>query len=411
MCTMKVRAISLWFTRFIIAIGLLFWGAISPPFAQAQDLTPELDELRRSGWDAVYNMDFDAARAEFTELQQRAPQHPVGDLLMASLTWIEQLNRSRRLQINLYRTADFYAGAKPGKDTGSDVIPAEVDKAFRQYISRALTKAQALVKDGPKDAEAVYFLGSVYGVLAGYEASATRQFSSAMSDGKKSVKHLKEALKLDPELYDAYMAVGLFDYVIGSLPWVYRTFAFIGGFSGDKEEGIGELKLVVEKGKYNRDDATLLLIVVYRQEGKFHDALALLQSLSDKYPRNHLFKLETATIFASMGRFDESAAIYDSLLSEQPTRDADLIHFQYGETLAVKGDYAAAVSHFLAMTMTLGAEENLATRGHLRAGQMYDLAGKRDEAIAQYKIVLSRGNVFDSREQAQRGLKQPYKTE
>jgi tetratricopeptide (TPR) repeat protein len=98
------------------------------------------------------------------------------------------------------------------------------------------------------------------------------------------------------------MAVGLFDYVIGSLPWIYRTFAFFGGFSGDKEEGIEELKLVVEKGKYNHDDATLLLIGVYQQEGKFQDALALLQRLSDRYPRNHLFKLETASILTSMGR-------------------------------------------------------------------------------------------------------------
>jgi hypothetical protein len=57
--------------------------------------------------------------------------------------------------------------------------------------------------------------------------------------------------------------------------------------------------------------------------------------------------------------------------------------------------------------LSAGAEEGLVTRAHLRAGQMYDLAGKRDEAIVRYKIVLLRQNVFDSRDQAQRGLKQP----
>ncbi len=411
MHTMSIRSIPSWFRSFIFSFGLLLWGVISPVFANAQNLNPVLDELRRLGWDAVYNMDFDTARAKFTELQQRAPQHPAGDLMMASLTWIEQLNRSRRLQINLYRSAGFYTGAKPGKDTGDDTIPQDVDKAFRQYITHALTKAQALVKSNPKDAEAVYFLGSVYGMLAGYEASAARKFFSAMSDGKRSIKHLKQALKLNPELYDAYLAIGLFDYVVGSLPWVYRAFAFFGGFSGDKEEGIKELRLVVEKGRYNRDDATLLLIGVYQQEGKYHDALDLLQSLSDRYPGNHLLKLEAASILTSLRRYDEAAAIYDPLLTQQSTRDRDLIHFYYAETLAAKGDYAAAVCHFLAVTTAPGAEEGLVTRGHLRAGQMYDLAGKRDEAIAQYKIVLSRQNVFDSRGQAQRGLKQSYKTE
>jgi hypothetical protein len=86
-----------------------------PAFANAQNINPELDELRRSGWDAVYNLYFDAARATFTELQQRAPQHQAGDLMMASLTWIEQLNRSRRLQINLYRSAGFLCRSETGK--------------------------------------------------------------------------------------------------------------------------------------------------------------------------------------------------------------------------------------------------------------------------------------------------------
>jgi hypothetical protein len=81
---------------------------ILPVFANTQNLNPELDELRRLGWDAVYIMDFDTARTKFTELQQRASQHPAGDLMMALLTRIEQLNRSRRLQINLYRSAGFY---------------------------------------------------------------------------------------------------------------------------------------------------------------------------------------------------------------------------------------------------------------------------------------------------------------
>ncbi|MCI0661560.1 MAG: hypothetical protein L0220_10840, partial [Acidobacteria bacterium] len=159
MCALLARSVSFPFARFVFAFGLLLFTAIRPELANAQSLGPGLDELRRLGWEAVYNLDYDTARARFTELKQSAPQHPAGDLLMASLTWIEQLNRSRRLQINIYRSAGFYAGAKPGKDTIDDAIPAEVDKTFRQYIAQATTKAQALVKANPKDADAAYFLG------------------------------------------------------------------------------------------------------------------------------------------------------------------------------------------------------------------------------------------------------------
>ena len=48
---------------------------------------------------------------------------------------------------------------------------------------------------------------------------------------------------------------------------------------------------------------------------------------------------------------------------------------------------------------------------HLYAARSYDVAGKRDEALAQYKEVLARPNVYDAHDEAKRGLRQAYKTE
>jgi 23S rRNA A1618 N6-methylase RlmF len=45
----------------------------------------------------------------------------------------------------------------------------------------------------------------------------------------------------------------------------------------------------------------------------------------------------------------------------------------------------------------------------LRAAQALDLAGKRDEALEQYKAVLARPNIYDSHEEAKRGLREPFK--
>jgi hypothetical protein len=39
---------------------------------------------------------------------------------------------------------------------------------------------------------------------------------------------------------------------------------------------------------------------------------------------------------------------------------------------------------------------------------MYDLAGERQEAIAHYRAVLARPNVYDTRQQAERGLNRPF---
>jgi hypothetical protein len=49
---------------------------------------------------------------------------------------------------------------------------------------------------------------------------------------------------------------------------------------------------------------------------------------------------------------------------------------------------------------------------HLFAARSYDIAGKRDEALAQYKEVLARPNVYDAHDEAKKGLRQAYgKTE
>jgi len=46
---------------------------------------------------------------------------------------------------------------------------------------------------------------------------------------------------------------------------------------------------------------------------------------------------------------------------------------------------------------------------NLKIGMIYDLQGKRDLAIMQYKKVLKMKNYQDSRKQAERYIKTPYK--
>jgi hypothetical protein len=60
MGTMTVRSIPSWLMRLIFAIGLLFGNAMPTASDNAQDLNPGLEELHRSGWYAVYNLDFGA---------------------------------------------------------------------------------------------------------------------------------------------------------------------------------------------------------------------------------------------------------------------------------------------------------------------------------------------------------------
>jgi hypothetical protein len=186
-------------------------------------LPPELIEIRSAGSDALYNLDYATAREKFTELRERLPQHPAGDLNLAVLIWMEHLYKTRRLQTTLYTQEGFYAGGTKSKE--GDPIEVGVDKAFRDHIAQAKTKAQKLVDRAPNDPDALYFLGAVYGVLAGYEASAGRKFMSALRNGSRCRELHQRVVKLRPDAYDAYLSIGLYNYVVGSLPGFVRYFS------------------------------------------------------------------------------------------------------------------------------------------------------------------------------------------
>jgi tetratricopeptide (TPR) repeat protein len=382
----------------------------APP-AVSTALRPEVIELRRAGNAALYNIDYAVAREKFEQIKKLQPQHPAGDLYLATTIWLEHLNKSRRLQTGLYGDdSSFYAGADKAKeDTEGDAVDPAVDRAFRDRMAQAKTKALALVARNRNDSDAQYFLGAYYGVMAAFEASVARKFFAAMRNGSRSVDAHEKVLKLRPDYYDAYLSVGMYDYIVGNLPFMYKALATIAGVRGNKKRGIERLQTIIAKDVATADDARLMLQAIYRNEKRYDEALALLRELSAKYPRSYLLKLETASTLVTLHRAEEAYAAFEGLLKDPAAAAAvDLVHYQYAEALAHNKERRRAAEHFLAVPNSNGADAGLATLALLRAAQIYDLAGQRSDAIAQYKAVLARPNVYDTREQAERGLKQPF---
>jgi tetratricopeptide (TPR) repeat protein len=374
-------------------------------------LTPEVMALRRAGTEAIFNLEYTTAKSKFEEMKKLIPQHPIADINLAMLIWLEHLNKTRRLQTNLYGgDSSFYAGAEDAKeDNEGDQVDAAVDRAFRDRMAQAKTKAMALVARNKNDADAQYFLGAYYGVMAGYEASVARKFFGAMRNGSRSVDAHEKTLKLKPDYYDAYLSVGMYDYIAGSLPFMYKVIATLAGVRGNKQRGIERLEKIVSSETVTADDARVLLVAIYKNEKRFDDALAVLKHLNNKYPASYLLKLETATLLVTMKRQQDAYTAFETLLKDSSATPAvDLVHYQYAEALAADKDYKKAAEHFLAASKAKDAEANLATLALLRAAQVQDQAGQRTEAVAQYKAVLARPNVYDSRVQAEKGLKQPF---
>lgn len=399
---------------FILVMPAVVLAQTAPtagPQTVSAALPPEVIQLRREGGAAIYNIDYATARTKFEEVRKRVPQHPAGDLYLAMVIWLEHLNKSRRLQTGLYQDeSSFYAGAENAKeDAEGDAVDAAVDRAFRDRMAQAKTKALALVARNKNDPDAQYFLGAFYGVMAGYEASVARKFFAAMRNGSRGVDAHEKVLKLKPDYHDANLSVGMYDYIVGGLPFAYKAIATLIGIRGNKQRGIKRLQTIVEHETATADDARVFLLAIYQNEKRYEDALAVAQHLSGKYPRSYLLKLETASTLVLLKRADAAYAAFEDLLKDPAATSAvDLVHYQFAEALATNKEFKRAAAQFLAVPKANGADANLATVALLRAAQVYDLAGQRNEAMAQYKTVLARPNVYDTRAQAERGLKQPF---
>ena len=381
------------------------------------------EELRRSGLDALYNIDYDKANRDFKEIVQLYPNHPGGYQLLAARLWIKTLYESRRLQVSLYSSESFYAN-------GDDKVDPKIVTEFRNLTREAKRLAEAKLKQEPKNIEALDFLANTEGLKASFEEAVERRHFAALRDGNDAVSHHREVLKLDPKYIDAQITIGLYEYVVGSLPLPVKIIAGATGYRGSKKRGIAMLEQVAKEGRWSQDDAKTVLILLYSREKRFADVVKLTRELSAKYPRNYLLKLESADALVSLAGVKrkekdlagavqsekEAFAAFDELLRDRNVRDSatralDLIHFKYGEALLIAGYNERAAKEFLAATKVDRAEAGLITMAHLYAARSYDVAGKRDEALAQYKEVLARPNVYDAHEEAKRGLRQVYRAD
>ena len=109
------------------------------------------------------------------------------------------------------------------------------------------------------------------------------------------------------------------------------------------------------------------------------------------------------------GRKQEGFEAFEAMLRDKGFEDArDMVQFQYAQTLSTNGYNTAALHYYRRVTMMPGASPQLIALAHLRVGQLLDLLGDREAAVAAYKTVLSLDNVFDSHERAQRYLNNPF---
>jgi hypothetical protein len=270
-----------------VACGLLF--LLTSSNAYSNDCCTPGTALER-GYRAAYNLDFDSAQQEFSSWQKTHPEDPLGPVSEAAGLLFSEFNRLGILESQLFtRDSNFEKRKK--------LTP---DPAVRGRFERALERADALaavkLARNPNDPDALFAQALSNGLRADYTALVEKRNVASLGYTRDANATAKKLLAIDPHYYDAYLATGLNNYIIGSLSAPVRWFMRLGGYEGDKKTGIDQLRLAAEHGRFFAPFARMLLAVAYLRDKDTRHARELLSGLHEQFPANPLFAREMARL-------------------------------------------------------------------------------------------------------------------
>ena len=244
------------------------------------------------GFRLLYNLDFDQAHLVFLSWQREHPQDPVGPTAEAAGILFSEFHRLGVLEAQFYENdKSFLNRDKVNPDAGAR-------DNFNAALARAQNAASARLASNATDRDSLFAMTLSSGLQADYAALIEKRNMSSLKYTRDANDWADKLLAVDPTCYDARVATGFSKYIIGSMAAPLRWVLRMGGVSGDKKQGIVELQMTADHGRYLGPFARILLAIAYVRDKDNAKARELLANLRDEFPKNTLFPREIARLDA-----------------------------------------------------------------------------------------------------------------
>jgi len=261
----------------VAAVAILLTGSAN---GQINDHSGGLDQ----GYFDMYNVNFAAAHGVF---QRWLAQHPEDGLAAASdaaAYLFGEFDRLHIIDVQLFADQSRF-------DSRSRLTPdPAVRKAFDDRTAQATRLADAALQKNPQDARAFYTKQSDYALMI------DKKDLAALSLTKQASGYARQALAVQPNLYDAYLASGVENYMLSLKPAPIRWILGVTGAQTDKEQGIKLLQKTASQGHYLAPFARMMLAVAAIRDGHPAQARTILVALMKQFPGNTLYARQLARI-------------------------------------------------------------------------------------------------------------------
>lgn len=365
--------------------------------ANSEPLPAELRLLSKKGIDGIYAVDLLEAKKHFELALQKYPQHPYPHFGIAMTKWAEL-------------------------EYLEDESAPELGEEYGALTDKAVDVALAWIKKHPGDANAYMCLGGMYGLRARL-AVMQRRWIRAYFDGKKALSNTRKSLKIDPELYDSYLGLGMYEYYAGTLSGVIKILARF-FLSGDADKGLEYMKLCREKGYFNSLAAELMLIEIYTDPGSRFRAPATAVKWSAELRKRYPFHpqmhfVQIVSLFEDKQYAEarkESFEYLKRLRDGMPMYRRNFlprILTAIGATYQVEKNYDEALNYFQKAADTLKEDPKApparwAVWALVKTGNIRDLKGDRAKAVELYKKARTYKDEWGFWEFIDHYLKKPF---
>ncbi len=242
------------------------------------------------GFQQMYNLDFPSAHSTFATYQQLHPEDPLGFVSNAAAYLFSEFDRLHVLEADLF--TDDHKFENRTRLNPDPAVKAEFEKNLAKSDDLA---GQALARN-PQDRNALFSRVLANGLRGDYTAMIEKRNLASLSYMKTSRATAEQLLAIDPTCYDAYLAVGVENYLLGTNPAPVRWLLQLTGSQTNKAEGLERLRLTADKGRYLAPFARLLLAVAALRDKDPQTARLLLAGLATEFPNNQLYASELARI-------------------------------------------------------------------------------------------------------------------
>lgn len=341
--------------------------------------------------------------------------------LSSSLSWADsdpQLMRAVALTYNAQfseaaKILDAYISAQPDDPMGYLLRATSLD--WKQKVMNLRGKLDEKILEDYANANIIAFrqwekdtenidknivLGNSYMYLAKKWLDVGKKTRAGLIL-KKCQKHMDFAIKKDPKRFDAYMAVGVFNFYSAHIPPGLQFLASLLGITGNESLGLSQMEAAANNPNLLQADA-LFVLAYSLGDGKknYVGAIPYLSKIISLYPENPNFRLLRSEYLLRAKQYDAAKKDLSDFLVFCEARTAcvqnnrflanyflALISFSQKQTLAME------VPVEKALKLDVKQYPDKTIRLHMMKGFVLHAKGRKDEANAEFKIVEDNQSV------------------